>query len=96
LAHTHTVLFDKTGTLTVGGARLLSIEPAPGEQADQVLQLGAALEQASHHVLAGAVVQAALDRGLPLPMPRDVRETMGSGIHGCALTANKSAPDRAI
>ena len=29
LARTHTVLFDKTGTLTVGGARLLSIEPAP-------------------------------------------------------------------
>ena len=29
LARGHTVLFDKTGTLTVGGARLLSIEPAP-------------------------------------------------------------------
>ena len=37
LARTHTVLFDKTGTLTVGGARLLSIEVAPGEQADRVL-----------------------------------------------------------
>ena len=30
LARAHTVLFDKTGTLTVGGARLLSIEVAPG------------------------------------------------------------------
>jgi cation transport ATPase len=49
LARTHTVLFDKTGTLTVGGARLLSIEAAPGETLDRVLQLGAALEQASHH-----------------------------------------------
>ena len=94
LAHTHTVLFDKTGTLTVGGARLLSIEPAPGEHAEQVLQLGAALEQASHHVLAGAVVQAALDRGLPLPMPRDVRETMGSGIHGCIDGKQVSAGSR--
>lgn len=82
LARTHTILFDKTGTLTVGGARLISIAPAPGEQADRVLQFGAALEQASHHVLAGAIVQAALDRGLPLPMPRDLRETVGSGIHG--------------
>jgi heavy metal translocating P-type ATPase len=82
LARTHTVLFDKTGTLTVGGARLLSIEPAPGETADRVLRLGAALEQASHHVLARAVVAAAVDRGLPLPLPRDVRETVGSGIHG--------------
>jgi heavy metal translocating P-type ATPase len=82
LARTHTVLFDKTGTLTVGGARLLSIETAPSETPDRVLQLGAALEQASHHVLARAVVQAALDRGLPLPLARDVHETMGSGIHG--------------
>jgi hypothetical protein len=47
----HTVLFDKTGTLTVGGARLLSIEVAPGETAEEVLMLGASLEQASHHVL---------------------------------------------
>jgi cation transport ATPase len=30
LARAHTVLFDKTGTLTVGGARLLSVEVAPG------------------------------------------------------------------
>ncbi len=82
LARVHTVLLDKTGTLTVGGARLLSVETAPGESADRVLQLGAALEQASHHVLAGAIVQAALDRGLPLAMPRDLRETAGSGIQG--------------
>jgi heavy metal translocating P-type ATPase len=94
LARTHTVLFDKTGTLTVGGARLLSIEVAPGEQADRVLQLGAALEQASHHALAGAIVQAALDRGLPLPMPRDVRETVGSGIHGVIDSSQVSAGSR--
>jgi P-type E1-E2 ATPase len=48
LARTHTVLFDKTGTLTIGGARLLSVEAAPGESADEVLMLGASLEQASH------------------------------------------------
>ena len=94
LARTHTVLFDKTGTLTVGGARLLSIEDAPGETPDRVLQLGAALEQASHHVLARAVVQAALDRGLPLPLPRDVHETMGSGIHGVIDGKNVSAGSR--
>jgi len=94
LARTHTVLFDKTGTLTVGGARLLSIEVAPGEQAERVLQLGAALEQASHHVLAGAIVQAALDRGLQLPMPRNLRETMGSGIHGTIAGEQISAGSR--
>ena len=35
LARTHTVLFDKTGTLTVGGARLIAVETAPGESADE-------------------------------------------------------------
>jgi heavy metal translocating P-type ATPase len=82
LARAHTVLFDKTGTLTVGGARLLSIEVAPGEQAEEVLKLGASLEQASHHVLAGAIVRAAAERGLALKMPQEVRESMGSGLHG--------------
>ena len=38
LARTHTVMFDKTGTLTVGGARLVAIETAPGENAETVLQ----------------------------------------------------------
>ncbi|MDO9297964.1 heavy metal translocating P-type ATPase [Bradyrhizobium sp.] len=82
LARAHTVLFDKTGTLTVGGARLLSIEVAPGETAEQVLLFGASLEQASHHVIAGAIVQAGTERGLSLKLPERVTETMGSGLRG--------------
>src|SRR6516165_6105761 len=82
LARTHTVLFDKTGTLTVGGARLLSIEVAPGCSAEEVLLLGASLEQASRHVLAGAIVQAGIERGLHLKVPEQVRESMGSGLQG--------------
>jgi heavy metal translocating P-type ATPase len=82
LARAHTVLFDKTGTLTVGGARLLSVEVAPGEDPNEVLQLGASLEQASHHVLAKTVVAAAVDRGLKLQAPEQVKEAMGSGLSG--------------
>jgi len=82
LARAHTVLFDKTGTLTVGGARLLSVEAAPGESADEVLMLGASLEQASHHVLAAAIVQAGIERGLSLKVPEQVRESVGSGLRG--------------
>jgi heavy metal translocating P-type ATPase len=82
LARAHTVLFDKTGTLTVGGARLLSIEAAPGENADEVLMLGASLEQASQHVLAAAIVRAAAERGMALKVPAEVHESMGSGLHG--------------
>jgi heavy metal translocating P-type ATPase len=82
LARTQTVMFDKTGTLTVGGARLVAIETAPGESADEVLRLAAALEQASHHVVADAIVDAAARKGLTLPIPADARETQGSGIEG--------------
>ncbi|WP_315716523.1 MULTISPECIES: heavy metal translocating P-type ATPase [unclassified Bradyrhizobium] len=82
LARAHTVLFDKTGTLTVGGARLLSVDAAPGEDADAVLLLCASLEQASHHVVAHAIVQAGQARGLKLKVPEQVRETMGSGLEG--------------
>ena len=77
LARTHTVLFDKTGTLTVGGARLLSIEAAPGENADEVLMLGASLEQASHHVVARAIVEASAGRALQAQSAG-----AGEGIHG--------------
>jgi heavy metal translocating P-type ATPase len=82
LARTHTVLFDKTGTLTVGGARLISIETAPGENPDEVLRLAAALEQASQHVVAAAIVSAAIGKGLDLQMPELVHEVMGSGLEG--------------
>ena len=82
LARAHTVLLDKTGTLTVGGARLLSLEVAPNEKPETVLQLGASLEQASHHVVAAAIVAAAVERGLHLVMPEQVQESAGSGLHG--------------
>jgi len=82
LARAHTVLLDKTGTLTVGGARLVAIETAPGENAENVLRLAASLEQASHHVVAAAVVSAARSRGLALEPPEHVREFMGSGLEG--------------
>ena len=94
LARAHTVLFDKTGTLTVGGARLLSIEVAPGETAEEVLLLGASLEQASHHVVAGAIVQAGTARGLRLKLPEQVRESMGSGLHGVIEGQRVSAGSR--
>lgn len=82
LARTHTVMFDKTGTLTVGGARLVAIEAAPGESPTDVLRLAGSLEQASHHVVAAAIVDAAQGKGLDLQVPSQVRETLGSGLEG--------------
>jgi len=82
LAHTHTVMFDKTGTLTIGGARLVAIEAAPSHTADEILRIAASLEQASHHVVAAAIVDAAAARGLKLAIPSKTHEAMGSGLEG--------------
>ncbi len=80
LARARVILFDKTGTLTAGRPRLASIE-GPGDP-DDLLRMAAALEQASPHVLAAALVSEARARGLELPVPTDVVETPGSGVTG--------------
>src|SRR5215467_448436 len=82
LARTHTVMFDKTGTLTVGGARLVAIEAAPGHSTEEILRVAGSIEQASHHVVAAAIVEAAVAKELKLSVPSQVRETMGSGVEG--------------
>ena len=82
LARTHTAIFDKTGTLTVGGARLVAVEAADGQSTEEILRTAASLEQASHHVVAAAIVEAAIAKGLKLSVPSQVRETMGSGLEG--------------
>ncbi len=82
LARARTVMFDKTGTLTIGGARLVAIEIAPGQSAENVLRLAGSLEQASHNVVAAAIVEAAAAKGLKLAIPSSTREIMGSGLEG--------------
>jgi heavy metal translocating P-type ATPase len=81
LGRAHVLLFDKTGTLTAGRPHLATIEAADGSP-DEVLRLAAGLEQASPHVLGAAIVHAARERGLILPMPEDVTELPGAGITG--------------
>jgi len=80
LARARVILFDKTGTLTAGRPRLASIE-GPGDP-DELLRMAAALEQASPHVLAAALVREARARSLVLPVPTDVVETPGRGVVG--------------
>ncbi len=58
---------DKTGTLTEGHPRLATIIPLNGHSADELLRIGAAIESRSEHPLAGAVVRAALERGIKPP-----------------------------
>jgi P-type E1-E2 ATPase len=50
--------------------------------ADDILQYAAALDQASKHPVAQAIVAAAKARGLTLPIPEDVAEIPGEGVIG--------------
>ena len=87
MADTRTVLFDKTGTLTSGRARLVTVVTPPGGDPGHVLGLAASVEQASPHVIAGALVTEALARRLPLSEPTGVSERAGSVVLGAAMPA---------
>ncbi|GAA3136255.1 heavy metal translocating P-type ATPase [Rhodococcus baikonurensis] len=67
-----TVAFDKTGTLTKGSPALTDIRPMSGANlaADELLTFAAAAEHPSEHPLADAVVAAARQRGLQVPLSK--------------------------
>lgn len=96
LAKARTAVFDKTGTLTHGGAQLVEMEVAPGRDSDELLGLLASLEQASHHVLADAIVALAKDRALKLFRPEGVCEYRGSGLKGIVCGVSVSAGSQSL
>jgi heavy metal translocating P-type ATPase len=84
LAGCRTLLLDKTGTLTVGNpvvTEVIAADPCALPPAE-ILRLAASLDQVSGHVLASAIVSAAVARGLPLTAPGRVTEIPGEGIKG--------------
>ncbi|WP_019953302.1 heavy metal translocating P-type ATPase [Yoonia vestfoldensis] len=82
MARIHTLILDKTGTLTDGRPQIVSIASADGMAEDDILRLAAALDQASKHPVAQAIVTAAKARGLDLPLPSGVAEIPGEGVTG--------------
>ena len=84
-----TLVFDKTGTLTRGAPRVVEIFVAdeaaerPGDEAEaRVLGLAAAVEDASEHPLARAVVDEARRRGIPFSRAGGAEARVGMGIVG--------------
>ncbi len=77
-----TVVLDKTGTVTTGQMSVGAVEPAAGEGADQVLARAAAVEAASEHPIAAAIVASARERGLPVAPVSDFANDPGSGVSG--------------
>jgi len=82
MARVRTLVMDKTGTLTDGRPRIVSFDLDVNMGVDEVLRLAAALDQASKHPTAQAIVAAARARGLSLPVPSQVTEIPGEGLIG--------------
>ena len=82
MARIRILILDKTGTLTDGRPQIVSIDSYDGAGEDDILRLAAALDQASKHPVAQAIVTAAKARGLVLPVPSEVTEVPGEGVVG--------------
>ncbi len=77
-----TLLVDKTGTLTEGKPRLVEIQVSDRFEESSLLALAASVEWASEHPLAGAIVRAAEEKGLPLSKVTEFHSDPGQGVSG--------------
>ncbi|MAT05162.1 MAG: heavy metal translocating P-type ATPase [Acidimicrobiaceae bacterium] len=80
-----TIVLDKTGTVTTGEMTLVDVRPVAGDSspdADEVLRVAAALESASEHPIARAIVTGARDRDVEVPSVADFTNLPGSGVRG--------------
>ncbi len=84
LERVDTLIVDKTGTLTEGKPRVRTVAPAPGAsvEEDELLRLAAAVERASEHPLAAAIIAEADARGVPAVVATDFASETGRGVAG--------------
>ncbi len=85
-AKADTIVFDKTGTLTTGAFQVVRIVAAARSEQD-VLELGAAAESGSEHLLAKVIVEEARRRGVSVAAPADAHVVPGRGAQ-CHLNGN--------
>ena len=76
------VAFDKTGTLTEGRPVLEALHVPPGGDTREALTLAAALQRASTHPLARAVLERAERTGVEAMSAQDARALPGRGVEG--------------
>ncbi len=77
-----TIVLDKTGTLTEGQPRVKRVVAAPGFQSADVLAYGAALERASEHPLARAILEHAAAQSVPDLKVTRFDSVTGQGVRG--------------
>lgn len=78
------IAFDKTGTLTVGQPQVTDVIACTAWDGDEkeLLALAAAVEKKSEHPLAEAVVRAASEHGLEIPVAAAFQAETGKGVRG--------------
>jgi Cu+-exporting ATPase len=81
-----TIIVDKTGTLTEGRPRLVTVEPAAGEDPTVLLAEAAGLERGSEHPLAAAIVTGAESRGVAPASVKAFESVTGKGVRGQIAT----------
>ena len=84
-----TVALDKTGTVTTGRMSLAEVVAAPGVDADELLRLAGAVEDASEHPIGAAVAAGARERFGGLPGLEDFDSAQGLGVSGCRGRAGR-------
>jgi P-type Cu+ transporter len=77
-----TLVVDKTGTLTEGKPKVVAVVAAQGFDETQVLRIAAAIERASEHPLARAIVDAAGERGIAISAVTGFDSPTGKGVIG--------------
>jgi Cu+-exporting ATPase len=77
-----TLVVDKTGTLTEGKPRLTGVVAAEGVEEETLLRLVAAVEKASEHPLAAAIVKGAEEKGIRPADVEDFSSHTGKGVSG--------------
>ncbi|WP_155368889.1 heavy metal translocating P-type ATPase [Catellatospora vulcania] len=77
-----TIVLDKTGTVTTGVMALVGTHPAAGIEEQDLLRYAAAVEHASEHPIARAVVHGAAARGIAPAAVRDFQSLPGLGAQG--------------
>jgi Cu+-exporting ATPase len=91
-----TLVVDKTGTLTEGRPRVTAVIAASGSDEAQVLRIAAALERASEHPLAAAILAAAKERDIAPGEVRDFHSRTGKGVTGMMDGRSAALGNRAL
>ena len=75
------VVMDKTGTITKGEFKVQKCVSMGVFAEEEILAMAAGCEVQSTHPIASSIVEEAMNRNIPLALPKSIEEIAGKGIH---------------